>query len=93
MLQYSFDEIRAKRWAAIRSAGKTRWILIRGIFYFGGLLFVFGITFHALRHGSDSLWDIGDFVGRLIGAIIGGLLYGFMTWNSSEKAYDKYEKK
>jgi hypothetical protein len=93
MLKYTFDEIRAKRWGVIRSVGKTRWILIRGILYFGGFLFVFGITFHALRQGSDSIWDIGDIVGRLAGAIIGGLLYGFITWHLSEKAYAKYENK
>jgi formate-dependent nitrite reductase membrane component NrfD len=78
----STREERKRRWAAITAKGKTRWIVVRGIFGFG--LILTALTFiqaWIVDHSISGLRQICfDLVVRAAFCLIGGYLFGVVTW-------------
>lgn len=81
-------------WEAIRAKGKTRYILLNGIIYTGGIYalvmtiigyFVeFGLT---LSNFSGYFFDSATHIRFFLFATAFGLVMGFIKWHRGEKAF------
>ena len=79
----------ASRWEKTRSKGKVNFVLIRGLLFFGGLMFVTAAV-------SQFLW--GHFTWQsvspyLFSCPIVGIVWGMLMWNHLEAGYRSYQSR
>ena len=76
-------------WSRRRARGRTHFVLLWGLLFWGGLMFLFmGLAFPALTRGSDALTAEWLLLSALLWAV-GGLAFGFATWHFSERTFRK----
>jgi hypothetical protein len=78
-----------KRWEKIRAKGRIRFILLNGVIYFGGWMFIF--TRFIFPSIAEYLfgWKMSylPMYESLILWLLMGLLWGISTWWLNEKSY------
>ena len=77
----------ARHWPAIRARGMRRFVLVRGLLTWGGVMFVFMAAMMWFKFGFQN-----PTFGLLIGmaalmCAIGGLAWGAVTWVLNERIY------
>lgn len=85
-----------RQWETIRMHGKRQFVVQRGIFWYGGFMFVFMTAWMSavMLRGSRSV-VVDLLVLLLINAIIwpiAGFLWGLWTWSAAERAYERYQR-
>ena len=77
----------AARWPAIRARGMWHFVLVRGIAFWGGLMFVAILAMTGLRLGFDHPRYPLLAALALPLCAIGGLAWGFLTWIFNERIH------
>ena len=76
-------------WALVREKGATRFILVNGVAWYGGLMFLLiGLLSPLVRYGqlpAPSHLALGALVWA-----VAGLAWGVLTWHFSERNFRKY---
>lgn len=76
-----------KRWPAIRARGAARFILLRGVLLWGGVMFIVMSAFSTFRLGvHHPRLPLMIVVAALLCAI-GGLVWGVLTWTVNERLF------
>jgi hypothetical protein len=74
--------LRKRRWAVIAARGKTRWVVVRGIF--GAGISLTALTFlqeWLVDHSISGLRQISsDLLVRTPLCLLGGYFFGLLTW-------------
>ena len=81
----------ARHWPAIHACGRGRFVLVKGLALWGGLMFA--------AIGAMLLWRFGIHDPRLpmllalnLGlCVVGGLCWGLLTWTLNERVYRALE--
>ncbi|MEO6154939.1 MAG: hypothetical protein ABIP16_04340 [Thermomonas sp.] len=77
----------AKRWPAIRARGMARFVLVRGLLRWGGLMFALSIAMTWVRFGpSHPRFGLLLVVAAGLSAV-GGLVWGLLTWTINERIF------
>ncbi|MFA6617790.1 MAG: hypothetical protein WCT23_01820 [Candidatus Neomarinimicrobiota bacterium] len=72
-------------WAKIRKMGKTKFILIYGVLFWG-LIMAIAFFFFNLRQNQSVPWYVHLLISLSI-FTIAGYFVGHLTWKSAEKKY------
>lgn len=77
----------ATRWPAIRARGMWRFLLVKGVALWGGLMFAFMVVMMLVRFGAGH-----PRFPLLIGVAlplcaVGGLAWGVLTWIFNERIF------
>lgn len=77
----------AAKWPAIRARGMRHFVLVRGVAFWGGLMFVAMLAMTGLRLGFDHpRYPLLAAIALPLCAI-GGLAWGLLTWFLNERIY------
>tara|TARA_B100002049_G_scaffold222889_1_gene193052 strand:- start:242 stop:523 length:282 start_codon:yes stop_codon:yes gene_type:complete len=76
------------RWAQIRIKGKTRFIWVNGVLFWGIPMFVF-MSFLFLPFESGDILNLTVIVTQAVIWVLGGLAFGLLTWTMSERTFLK----
>ena len=77
----------ATRWPAIRARGMWRFILVRGVAFWGGLMFLGILAMTGLRLGFDHpRYPLLAAIALPLCAI-GGIAWGLLTWYFNERIF------
>ena len=77
----------ATRWPAIRARGLWHFVLLRGVLFWGGLMFFAMLVMLAVKFGIGHP-RFPLLVGVDAGlCLIGGLVWGLTTWFLNERLY------
>jgi hypothetical protein len=71
-----------EKWKRIRSKGKIRFILLRGVLSWG---FPVGLIYSLWTHWSESIMI--KVLSIVIFMVFGGFIWGLLYWMSMEKKY------
>ena len=78
-------------WARIRARGKWRFVLVRGVLLWGGLMFLtMGVLIPWLTHSAPEFTPRGFLVGAIVFPL-GGLAWGMLVWWLGERNFRNYE--
>jgi len=80
-----------RHWEITREFGRTKFILIDGIFKWGLSMFIITTFFLAPRHDHPSLTAKSIIVAACIWSVAGAL-FGWLAWASSERKYKKFKR-
>ena len=77
----------ARHWPAIRGKGRTRFIVVRGVLAWGGMMFVASLVAVWLMRDSlaKSLPELAAVSAVL--CVASGLAWGAATWHLNEKIF------
>jgi len=77
----------ATRWPAIRARGLWHFVLLRGVLFWGGLMFVAMLVMMAMKFGiTHPRFPL--LVGVDAGlCLVGGLVWGLSTWFLNERLH------
>ena len=83
---------RAKRWVsanwpAIHARGMWRFVLLKGVAFWGGLMFLAMLVMTGLRLGFDHPRYPLLAAIALVLCAIGGLVWGLLTWYFNERIF------
>ena len=83
---------RAKRWVsanwpAIHARGMWRFVLLKGVAFWGGLMFLAMLVMTGLRLGFDHPRYPLLAAIALVLCAIGGLFWGLLTWYFNERIF------
>lgn len=76
-----------QKWQKMRAKGKSQFILIRGLLAWGMPMFMvmtFMVNKPASGHMSPGMIALNAFIWA-----VAGLVFGYVTWAVSERAYQK----
>ena len=76
-----------EKWAKTREKGKQRFVLVNGILGWGVTTAILWSVLMELIEPSQNIWVRPTIA--LIIFPIAGIAFGHLTWNKSEKAYEK----
>jgi prolipoprotein diacylglyceryltransferase len=77
----------ATRWPAIRARGMRRFVLVKGVAFWGGLMFAFLAAMMLIQFGpAHPRFPLLMAVALPLCAI-GGLAWGLLTWFFNERVY------
>ena len=77
----------ATRWPALRAKGMAHFVLMRGLLFWGGLMFAFSIALVWAKFGPQHP-RFGLLLGVAAGlCAVGGLAWGALTWNINERIF------
>jgi len=78
-----------EKWRRMRARGRTFFILVWGVLFWGGLMFLaMGLGYPLATKGADALTGSWLLV-NAVGWVVGGLLFGVITWHFNEKSFQK----
>ena len=81
-----------KRWPAIHARGAARFILLRGVLLWGGVMFIVMSAFSAFKLGvHHPRLPLMIAVAALLCAV-GGLVWGVLTWTINERLFRTLNK-
>ena len=81
-----------QRWPAIRARGAMRFILLRGLLFWGGCMFVVMSAFSAYKLGlHHPRLPLMIAISALLSAV-GGLVWGVLTWTINERIFRTLDK-
>ena len=75
----------AEKWPAIRAGGLWRFVLLKGVAFWGGLMFLAMLVMTGLRLGFDHPRYPLLAAIALVLCAIGGLFWGLLTWYFNER--------
>ncbi len=77
----------ARRWPAIRARGMAHFVLVRGLAFWGGLMFALSIAMIWVKFGPQHP-RFGLLLGVAAGlCTVGGLVWGVLTWAINERIF------
>ena len=77
----------AEKWPAIRAGGLWRFVLLKGVAFWGGLMFLGMLVMTGLRLGFDHpRYPLLAAISFVLCAI-GGLFWGLLTWYFNERIF------
>lgn len=77
----------ARRWPAIRAKGMVHFVLMRGLLFWGGLMFVFSVAMTWVKFGPEHP-RFALLLGVSAGLCsVGGLVWGVLTWAINERIF------
>jgi hypothetical protein len=83
------------RWETERAKGFSRFLMLKGVVVFGGLMYAFvSAMFYFEQWGSLPL-QLNTGGGPLLGLtafVLMGLAWGFLTWTTAELVYASHRK-
>ena len=75
------------RWPAIRARGMRHFVLMRGVVFWGGLMFAFMLATTWFKFGPQHPhFTVMVFVAAGLCAV-GGLAWGLLTWTINERIF------
>jgi hypothetical protein len=77
----------ADRWAEARANGRWSYVLWKGVFRWGGLMYVLMVGRHIVEDPTRMYFWLG--FGVPLWAA-GGALFGLLTWHVSERQYRRF---
>ena len=77
----------ASRWPAIRARGLWHFVLVKGVAFWGGLMFLAMLAMTGLRLGFDHPRYLLMAAVALPLCAIGGLGWGLLTWYFNERVF------
>ncbi len=77
----------AQKWPAIRARGMWRFVLLKGVAFWGGLMFAFLATMMLVQFGAAHPRFPLLLAVALPLCAIGGLCWGLLTWYFNERIY------
>ena len=81
-----------KSWDTLRARGKWSFILIKGVLFWGGSMFVImGLFLPSLTHSPNALTPRLLIANAVIWPL-GGLLWGVTVWWLMERKYNKAQR-
>ena len=90
----SWDPTSLQKWTLIRDKGLTRHIIVNGLGWFGGCLFI-GVTLGTIdlaNASADSPSLQRLIINNFIVCMGTGLTFGLVTWYATEYMYQKQVK-
>jgi hypothetical protein len=77
----------ARRWPAIRAKGMAHFVLVRGLLFWGGLMFALSVVMTWLKFGPQHprFALLLAVAAALCG--VGGLAWGVLTWAINERIF------
>jgi hypothetical protein len=91
-LSWSMTPARAEKWQKTREKGKSRYVFLFGVLWWGGFMTIFMSFFQYLTRPEKFDW-IQNLLINLVVYMIGGFLFGVCTWSMAEKQYLKFREK
>lgn len=82
---------RAEKWKETRAKGKTRYVFLVGVLWWGGFMTGFMSIWQYFMRPERYDW-IQDPLANLLVFTIGGFLFGTCIWSIAEKQYLKFTK-
>jgi len=82
-----------RRWPAIRARGAARFILLRGLLFWGGCMFVAMSAFSAVKLGLHHPRLSAMIAIAALLCAVGGLVWGALTWTVNERLFRTLDKK
>ncbi len=80
------------RWPAIRAKGMAHFVLMRGLLFWGGLMFAFSFALTWAKFGPEHP-RFGLLLGVSAGlSAVGGLAWGVLTWTINERIFRNLEQ-
>ncbi|MHC6645037.1 hypothetical protein ACYTPF_00465 [Alteromonas sp. HB246098] len=76
-----------EKWAKTREKGKQRFVLVNGVLGWGVTTAILWSVLIELIEPSQNIW-VRPIIALIIFPIA-GIAFGHLTWNKSEKAYEK----
>ena len=76
-----------EKWAKTREKGKQRFVLVNGVLGWGVPTAILWAILMEFIESSENIWVRPTIA--LIIFPIAGIAFGHLTWNKSEKAYEK----
>jgi hypothetical protein len=70
------------KWERIRQRGKWRFVVLRGVVAFGGLLF---ILWSVISYGAGFRFQF--LAMHVVVSLLAGLVMGLLAWHRTERAY------
>ncbi|MBT3136341.1 hypothetical protein KL866_14790 [Alteromonas sp. ALT199] len=77
-----------EKWAKTREKGKQRFVLVNGVLGWGVPTAIFWAVLMEFIEPSENIW-VRPTIALFIFPIA-GIAFGHLTWNKSEKAYEKH---
>ena len=77
----------ARRWPEIRAKGMSRFIMVRGVGIWGGLMFALSFAMVWIRFGPQHprFWLLLAVAAGL--CLVGGAVWGLLTWTINERIF------
>jgi len=77
----------AGKWPAIRARGMRHFVLVRGLAFWGGLMFAFMLATTWIKFGPQHpRFALMVLVAAALCAV-GGLVWGLLTWTVNERIF------
>jgi hypothetical protein len=76
-----------KRWEIMRAKGEIRFIVVRGVLVYGGMMFIFALLFDLYEGQALTLHS--TLRNAYIWAVAGSI-FGFIQWHILERKYKKF---
>jgi len=77
----------AGKWPAIRARGMQRFVLVRGVAFWGGVVFAAMATTTLIKFGPQHP-NFAVMLGVAAGlSAVGGLVWGLLTWTINERIH------
>src|SRR5437870_4800826 len=73
------------KWERIREQGKWRFVVLRGVLFLGGLIFLAGSAVSWIA-GFHDFWVRQVFV-----SVLAGFVLGLFAWHRAERAYRRWK--
>ena len=75
-----------KKWEVMRAKGITRFILVRGVLGWGGIMFILGLLFRRQSSPLTVHWILTF----AYTTAIAGVAFGWLVWVVLERKYKKF---
>ncbi len=76
-----------RRWPAIRAKGMAHFILVRGLLFWGGVLFALSVIMVWVKFGPQHPRFVLLLCVAALICSVGGLVWGGLTWAINERLF------
>ncbi len=81
------------KWPAIRGRGMRHFVLVRGLAFWGGLMFAFTLAMTWVKFGPQHPRFVLMVAIAAGLCAVGGLAWGLLTWTINERIYRTLDSK
>jgi hypothetical protein len=84
-----WTEAGVRRWKASQEIGKVRWVMTHGVMGWGTTMFLLTTAVALFSSKTESELRTHLVIGMIIWPLA-GLFWGYITWERTERSYEKY---